>query len=203
MLDQFDLTPLFEKFERMPAAQRAVLLSMIVLACVGLYWFMFYGGKRSELDVLQTKLGEMERDLTESRAVASNLNTFREELARLTEQLDEAVQRLPDSTELPVLLTDVTSLGKKSGLEFRSFRPRSEVNRGFYAEVPIDIELRGSYHNLGLFFDRIAHLPRIVRISELAMDVADDSQEAPVLKIKAVAETFRFIEGSKAKSGGK
>jgi type IV pilus assembly protein PilO len=201
--DQLDLNRAFAALERLRGPQKAAVLGGIALAMVVLYSFAFFGVKRSELDALQSQLEKLERDLVESRAVAANLSTFTEELENLSRQLDEALEKLPDSAELPVLLTDITSVGKKSGLEFRSFRPRSELNRNFYAEVPIDIELQGSYHNLGLFLDRVAHLPRIVRINEVSISLESDAKDPPMLKVKGVAETFRFIEAGKSKSGGK
>lgn len=199
--DQLNLDRVLASLERLRGPQKAVVLGAMGMAVVALYWFAFYGVKRSELTVLHSQLEVLERDLVESRAVAANLTTFEEELQKLSRELDDAIQKLPDSAELPVLLTDITSVGKKSGLEFRSFRPRSEVSRGFYAEVPIDIELQGSYHNLGMFFDRVAHLPRIVRISEVAIAVDNDSKDPPVLKVKGVAETFRFLEGRDSSGG--
>lgn len=202
LTDQIDLTPILTRLERLPGPQKFVMLGLLALGVAALYWFFFYGAKQTELDGLERKLTELEADVVKSRAVAANFKTFMRELEELRVRLDKAVQRLPDSTELPGLLTDITSLGKKTGLEFRSFRPKKEVKRGFYAEVPIDIELRGSYHNVGLFFDRVAHLPRIVRISRVSMTVADDSKDPPVLRVKGVAQTFRFIEQSETGTGG-
>ena len=201
--DQIDLTPLLTRLERMPAPQRYAMFALIAFGVAGLYWFLFYGAKQTEFEVLDRKLTKLEADVVKSRAVAANFKTFVKELEDLKARLDVAVQRLPDSTELPGLLTDVTSLGKKTGLEFRSFRPKKEVKRGFYAEVPIDIELRGTYHNVAVFFDKIAHLPRIVRISKVSMSVADDRKDPPVLKVKGVAQTFRFVEQSETSTPGK
>ena len=200
--DQIDLTPLLTRLERMPAPQRFVMLGVIAFGVAALYWFLFYGAKQTELEVLDRKLTTIEADVVKSRAVAANFKTFMKELDDLKGRLQLAVQRLPNSTELPGLLTDVTSLGKKTGLEFRSFRPKKEVKRGFYVEVPIDIELRGTYHNVGIFFDKIAHLPRIVRISKVSMSVIDDTKDPPVLKVKGVAQTFRFVEQSETGAGG-
>lgn len=199
--DQLKIDEAVSAFERLNGPQKLAVLGGVALAIVVLYWMLFYGARRSELHALHGKLSKLEKNLVESRAVASNLTTFTEELDKLSIQLDDALQKLPNSTELPILLTDITNVGKKSGLEFRSFRPRSEVQRGFYAEVPIDIEVRGSYHNVGLFFDRVAHLSRIVRVSEVSMTVENDAKDPPSLKVKGVAETFRFIE-QRPKSGG-
>ena len=129
--DQIDLTPLLTRLERMPAPQRFVMLGLIAFGVAALYWFLFYGAKQTELEVLDRKLTKLEADVVKSRAVAANFKTFMKELEDLKARLNVAVQRLPDSTELPGLLTDVTSLGKKTGLEFRSFRPKKEVKRGY------------------------------------------------------------------------
>jgi type IV pilus assembly protein PilO len=183
-LDQVDLAPAFARFGRLGGPQKTLVLVGVAGVILALYWFTMYGGKRTELQGLERRLTQVEAKLNESRAVASNLETFKREVAELEQKFQKAVQRLPNSSELPVLLTDITSLGKKSGLEFRSFRPNPEVHRGFYAEVPISIELDGSYHNLGVFFDRMSRLPRIVRMTEVGMDIGDETSDPPVLKVR-------------------
>ena len=92
-----------------------------------------------------------------------------------------------------VLLTDISGLGKKSGIEIKEFRRRDEVNRGFYAEVPIDLELSGEYHHIARFFDLLAGLRRIVNMGSINMSVSRDSMEATVLRAKGTATTFRFV----------
>jgi type IV pilus assembly protein PilO len=105
---------------------------------------------------------------------------------------------LPDSKELPVLLTDITSLGKNAGLDFRAFRPNTEIRRDFYAEVPIDIEFTGRFHDVAMFFDEIARLPRIVNVSELDVTIARETSMDTVLEVKGSATTFRFVEAEPA-----
>jgi type IV pilus assembly protein PilO len=105
-----------------------------------------------------------------------------------------ALRQLPDSKELPVLLTDVTSLGKNAGLDFRAFRPQQEIRKAFYAEVPIDIEFSGGFHDIATFFDQIARLPRIINISELEMSISKESSSGTLLKVEGKATTFRFVE---------
>jgi type IV pilus assembly protein PilO len=194
LLDQVDLTPALTRFGRLGGPQKALVVVGVAASIIALYWFTLYGGKRTELQGLERRLTQIEAKLNESRAVASNLEAFKKEVAELERKFEKAVQRLPNSSELPVLLTDITTLGKKSGLEFRSFRPNPEVQRGFYAEVPISIELDGSYHNLGVFFDRMSRLPRIVRMTEVGMEVGDEASDPPMLKVRGVAQTFRFVD---------
>jgi type IV pilus assembly protein PilO len=192
--EQLDVMPMLEKMERLPAVQRYAVLAVIVLAVIGIYWFTLYGAKRDEHRRLQAQLTQLQTKIAETRSVVSNLKSFEESREQLQKELRDALRRLPNASELPVLLTDITSLGKKSGLEFRSFRPSSEVSRGFYAEVPIQIELSGQYHDLGVFFDRIAHLSRIVNVSKLKFGIRSYRGESPILKVTGVATTFRFNE---------
>ena len=199
-LDQIDIVPALTRFSQLPKLKKGLVLGAVSVAIVALYWFTVYGGKRTEVLALGQRLTQIEVKLNESRAVASNFATFDQEIAQLEDKFKAAVQRLPNSTELPVLLTDITSLGKKSGLEVHSFRPGSEVRRGFYAEVPIQLEIEGPYHSLGVFFDRISRLSRIVQIAEVSMSVKDGEQDPPVLGVKGIARTFRFVE--QAGTGG-
>jgi type IV pilus assembly protein PilO len=194
--EQLDIRPMLEKMERLPAIQRYAVLAVIFLAVIGIYWFTLYGGKRDEHRRLQAQLTQLQTKIAETRSVVSNLKSFEESREALQKELRAALRRLPNASELPVLLTDITSLGKKSGLEFRSFRPSGEISRGFYAEVPIQIELSGKYHDLGVFFDRISHLSRIVNVSELNFLIRDYRSLSPVLKVKGVATTFRFNENA-------
>jgi type IV pilus assembly protein PilO len=93
-----------------------------------------------------------------------------------------------------VLLTDVTSLGKNAGLDFRAFRPQQEIRKAFYAEVPIDIEFTGAFHDIATFFDQIARLPRIINITELDMTIFKEGGTGTLLKVEGKATTFRFVE---------
>ncbi len=196
--DQLDVGPMLEKMEQLPAAQRYGVLAVVFIAVFGIYWFTLYGGKRDEHSMLRAQVTELQTKIAETRSVVSNLKSFQESRERLQKELREALRRLPNAKELPVLLTDITSLGKKSGLEFRSFRPTDEVNRGFYSEVPIQIELSGRYHDLGVFFDRLSRLSRIVNVNRLNFVVGEYRGETPTLKVKGVATTFRFNESTAA-----
>lgn len=198
--DRLDATQILEKMERLPTPYRFGVIGLVFVAVIGIYWFTLYGTQRQDLQQVRGQLTQLETKIAESRAVASNLEKFKGKRSELKQELDEALRRLPNSKELPVLLTDITSLGKKSGLEFRSFKPGDETRRGFYAEVPIQIELRGRYHEVGIFFDRISRLDRIVNISGLSFDPASAKQDDPVLKISGTATTFRFLD-TESKAG--
>ncbi len=196
----------FDKLAKLPKAARMAMVPAIAILVVGLYGYLFFMPARAQLATAQENVLQLQRKLSEVRAVASNEQAIKDEIQLLEKKLAVALRQLPDSKELPVLLTDVTSLGKNSGLEFKAFRPGSEVTKAFYAEVPIDIEFTGQYHDIATFFDEVSRLPRIVNIGELTVDVKRETATNTWLSVKGQATTFRFVEpnpGSAAGGGAK
>jgi type IV pilus assembly protein PilO len=183
-----------DKLTRLPKGARLTLVPAIMAGVFAIYGYLAFLPARQELAKAEQEQLQLQRKLSEVRAVAANEQAVRDEIAALEKKLAVALRQLPDSKELPVLLTDVTSLGKNAGLDFRAFRPQQEIRRAFYAEVPIDIEFSGAFHDIAVFFDQIARLPRIVNISELEMTIGKESSLATMLRVKGKATTFRFIE---------
>ncbi len=196
-----DAKKILEQVERLPAAARFGVLAGIAAVLVAVYWFTLFSSTRENLGRLKTQLTKIEAEIVEARTIASNLKTFEEEQEVLKAELKAALRQLPNSSELPVLLTDITSLGKKSGLEIHQFRPSPEVQHGFYAEVPIALRLFGAYHDVGIFFDRLSKLSRIVNITELAMKLSEYRNDTPRLEVTGVATTYFFLEDSAGAEG--
>ncbi len=188
-----DVNQILQQVEKLPTAARLGILGGVVILVITIYWLAIYSGEREVLMAKRVQLTQLQSQIAEARAVASNLKSFQEQREILRKELQDALQRLPNDTELPGLLTDISSLGKKSGLEIRSFNPGNQISRGFYAEVPIQLEFYGSYHELGVFFDRLSRLSRIVNITQLDMSLSNDSGPKPMLQIKGVATTFQFV----------
>ena len=201
MASNIDLNQILQQVERLPQAARLGLVAGVFVALIGIYWAAIYSGERQELETKRTQLTQLTSEIAEARAVASNLKSFQEQRELLKKELEGALMQLPNSAELPGLLTDISGLGKKSGLEIREFNPGQQVSRGFYAEVPIRLEFYGTYHELGVFFDRLSRLSRIVNITSLGMSIADESGDSPMLKIKGVATTFQFVNSRATATG--
>lgn len=183
-----------DKLARLPKSVRLAAIPVLMALVLGAYGYLFFMPARQELAKAEQEQLQLQRKLSEVRAVAANEQAVREEIAVLEKKLTVALRQLPDSKELPVLLTDVTSLGKNAGLDFRAFRPQQEIRKAFYAEVPIDIEFSGGFHDIATFFDQIARLPRIINISELDMTISKESSTSTLLKVEGKATTFRFVE---------
>lgn len=175
-----------------PAARAAIVAGLAALLAGG-YFTLVYRDASSELARLRSKELELQRKLSEVRSIAANIAEFEEEIAGLEVKLQKILRQLPNDKELEVLLTDISNLGKTAGVEIKSFRRREEVVHDFYAEVPIDLEIEGSYHDLGQFFDLLAGLPRIVNMGQLQMKVGKENIDGTILRVQGTATTFRFV----------
>ncbi|MEE9606998.1 MAG: type 4a pilus biogenesis protein PilO [Myxococcota bacterium] len=192
-----DIQAKLEQLAKLPRAVRLVATLAIALVVGGGYYAWFYQGASSELERLQGKEAELQRKLNEARSVAGNLEAFKTEIAQLEAKLTKALRQLPDKQELEVLLTDFSNLGKAAGVEIKSFKRIEERNHGFYAEVPIAIELSGKYHEIGRFFDLMAKLPRIVNMGALTIGVEHEGLHGTRLKVSGTATAFRFVDGGR------
>jgi type IV pilus assembly protein PilO len=194
MAGQLDAQKILQWLETLPNAYRHGLFAALSVGIVGVYGLTWLPAVHKDLTGAKQQLAKLQGEIAEAKAVVANLDTFRARSEELGRKYQTARERLPNATELPVLLTDISSLGKKSGLDFRRFRPEPEVKRGFYAEVPIAVSFFGSYHEIGVFFDRLSKLSRIVNVTQFSMKLQREGGEAPTLSVSGIATTFRFIE---------
>lgn len=188
------MNPRVEKILNLPRQQQYLILVAICAVVVALFWFGFYGPKRQELNEQlrqkETLMGRLEED----RRIAADLPRFKAEYERMEARLEAALQELPDSKEIASLLTSIADLARNNGLEVLEFKPGGEVPRDFYAEVPVALKLRGTYHEFAMFCYQVGNLPRIVNIGELKLDNAKLEESRNLLSVDCVATTFRFIE---------
>ena len=115
-------------------------------------------------------------------------------------QFKSAMKALPEKEEIPSLLTSISRSGQDVGLEFLEFTPKAEVRKEFYAEIPVSIKVQGGYHDLAIFFDKVARLSRIVNIKNISMGRGKGGQE---LNTSCTAVTYKFIEPAPKKPGKK
>ena len=190
----------FERITKLSTSKKILILSGLVVVILGLYFYLFYIPKSEVLTRKTAEMGKLETQVRELRIIAANIKRFQAEAAKLREELQLAIAQLPTSREIPALLANISNLGKDSGLEFLLFRPTPEVNREFYAEIPVEIKVRGGYHDVALFFDKVAKLPRIVNINGVAMDDVKEAQGRWEIVTACTATTFKFIEKDAAEA---
>jgi type IV pilus assembly protein PilO len=183
-----------EKIAKLPNKQKVVILILLLVAVGAAMVFFLIRPKYKDLKAAEAKLGTLQTQLQSDRKAAANLPALIKEYERLNSSLQAALTELPNQKEIPGLLTSVTDGGKKAGLDFLLFRPKSEEKKDFYAAVPVDITVSGSYESIGNFFSSVANLPRIVNISNVNVSDIKKTGERNIMKVSCLATTFRFLD---------
>jgi type IV pilus assembly protein PilO len=173
----------------LPAKVAVILILSAALLAGG--YFLHLEEMLNNLDKVEREETDLRADFEKKQAKAVNLDKYKQQLADLKESMGTMLQQLPNKTEVPALLVDVSQTGLAAGLEFKLFQPQAEVAKDFYAEYPINIEVVGSYHQFGDFISGLASLPRIVTIHNLNMLPTTGSQQ---LTLKALAKTYRYMD---------
>ena len=193
------MDPRVEKILKLPVYQKVLILLVLMSLLVVAFYFLLYEGQMEAYAAQEKKLSSETAKLIENRRIAANLPMFKAEYEKLKTQLDRALTELPDKKEIPSLLTSIGDLARQQGLDVLRFKPANEVNKGFYAEVPVELKLNGSYHDVAMFFDSVGNLPRIVNIDGLKMGGAKAVDDRISLSVDCRATTFRFLESADEK----
>jgi len=150
-----------------------------------------------ELDRLEREEANLRTTFLDRKGKAINLPVYREQLAEMEESFGVMVNQLPDSTEVPQLLIDITQAGLARGLEFSLFKPQREQVGDFYSTLPIDLVVSGSYHQFGQFVSDLSALPRIVTVGNLTIQGQPNGQ----LNVNAVVKTYRYLDEEETAPG--
>ena len=197
------MDPNIEKIIKLPTKQKILILLLVtIIESAALVWFL-YIPKNNELNELTEKLTKLQGEIAEKTRVVNNLPKTQLEYEQLNRELAQALTELPNSREIPSLLTNITDVGKSSGLDFLTFRPKAEIPKDFYADVPVDIVVSGSYYSVAHFFTAVATLPRIVNISNVAFSDIRSVGNRMVTKVTCLATTFRFLDKKEIVDGTK
>lgn len=183
-----------EKIEAVGRLQRILICVAVFLILGGSFYYFFYMPKAEEINDLQDEYEALETKLFTLRATVKDFEKFQKEYEAAQTKFKLALQLLPEKQEIPSLLEGVSRSGKDSGLEFLLFQPGQEMQRGFYAEIPVSVQVSGGYHNIALFFDRVAKLPRIVNILNIVIQAP--ASTPGILATSCTAMTYRFLEAA-------
>jgi len=177
-----------------PAWPLPVKIGGIAMICIALlfagYWFLI-ADELEQYDQEQKKEAGLKETYLSKKGMAINLPAYKLQMDEMHQAFGTLLRQLPNKTEVPNLLVDITQAGLGRGLNFVLFKPEKEKPQEFYAELPINIKVTGGYHELGQFVSDLAALPRIVTIGSI--DITADAKTS-VLTMSAVARTFRYLE---------
>lgn len=162
------------------------------------FWFLIQG-ELEQYDVAQKKEEGLRETYMNKKALAINLPAYKEQMEEMEQTFGSLLRQLPNTTEVPDLLVDITQAGLGRGLEFTLFRPEKELPKDFYAEMPISVEVRGTYHELAQFVSDVAALPRIVTFGDIVISASKDNK----LTMSAKAKTYRYMEEGSVKKPDK
>ena len=185
---------------KLPRSKKIMLLVAVLLVLTGAYYYFLYAPEKRNLDVLEAKYNTLAKQLQESKAIHRDLEKFEAEVNKLNAELAVARTQLPDEKEIPEILKNISSLGKESNLEFVLFRPKPEEPQQFYAKVPIDLAVIGHYHDLGVFFDKVSKLPRIINVVDFNITRPKDARgkgevkDDTAIRTSCLLNTYRFVE---------
>jgi len=167
----------------------------VIIIAAGIYF-----DTQDQLKVLERhelKETELKQEFKIKADQAAKLELYKEQLAEMEASFGALLRQLPETTEVESLLVDVSQTGLAAGLEIKRFKPSAEEKKGFYAELPIALEVSGSFHQLATFISGIAALPRIVTISNMKLEAAEEQGEVSTsgkLKMSATAKTYRYLQ---------
>jgi type IV pilus assembly protein PilO len=185
-------------FEKLPFWGQLAVFVAIAAAIVGVAYWLWPGieDQGTQIETLRGELSSKQAQIDEGRAIEQKLPEFEAEIASLERKLGDIQQILPSRTETGDLLRWIKNLGDQSNLDLNSFGPGTLKPVEFYKEFPIDMQVTGRYHDLGIFLDRVSKYSRIVNVDNLSMSAARGKTERTI-SASFTATTFVYdSEGS-------
>lgn len=191
-LKDFDINDLdFKRAGSWPVAIKIIVWVLVLAIVIFLGYYFHLNDLLAEREVVQKKEVELKQAYEAKAFKAANLDVYRKQMADMEKSFGTLVKQLPGKTEVPGLLEDITHTGLGSGLEIDSIKLQSERKAEFYVELPIEIQVRGTYHDLGSFVSGVASLPRIVTLHDFDIKPV----EGGLLAMTISAKTYRYNDG--------
>lgn len=173
-----------------PAGPRIAVFIALLVGTVVAAWYFDWKGQAELLERRQTEEVQLRADWANKKRQAVNLEAFKRQLEETDRQIGALLRQLPNKAEMDQLLADINQAGLGRGLLFELFKPGGENIKDFYAEMPIDISIVGSYHDLGEFVADVARMPRIVTLGNISIDRLGEGR----LRFRARAVTYRYLD---------
>ena len=184
---------------RLPRQQKIGILAGLVVFLLVIGYFYVYLPGDDHVTKLAEEITGVRADRDKKKALSANLPKLQKELQEWDAKLKAAVAQLPDRKEIPDLLSSLSTKAREAGLEILLFRPRAENFQEFYAEIPVDIVVRGGFFNAVTFFDEVGKLNRLVNIDNIDLKNPKVGGDQVALEISTLATTYRFLDEAERK----
>jgi type IV pilus assembly protein PilO len=170
-------------------------VSVLVAALIcGAFYYFSYSPMLEDEARKQAQLESLQREIRALEVTANKLQEFQREVQLLEAQLETLKRILPADKETPDLMRRVQSLASQSRLSIKNFTPAPEVSKDFYKEVPINLDVEGTYHDLGMFFDRISRLARLVNMTNVKVRAQGTQTGSNTIAASGVATTYVYVD---------
>lgn len=176
-----------------PLIPRIVILAGMFLALLAAAAWFGWQVQYEDLDARRAEESKLKDDWLAKKKQAVNLDAYRNQLVEIERSFGALLKQLPNAAEMESLLVDINQAGLGRGLQFELFKPGQEVVKDFYAELPITVNLTGSYHDFGAFAGDIAKLSRIVTLNDINVAMAQ-GKSGESMTLATTAKTFRYLD---------
>ena len=193
------MNQLIDKILELPKFQKIAILVVVIILAAALYYSFLHVPLGDQIAKLADSVEIAKNEKLAKSQKAASLLRLRQDLARLDLELKKAVAQLPDRKEVADLLGSISNKAQSAGLEILTFRPRAETFQEFYAEVPVDITVKGNYHEMIDFFDNVGRLDRLINIDNIGFKNPTVNGERVLVETTTVATAYRFLNEAERK----
>ena len=193
------MNQLLENILERPREQRIAILGVTIILLVALYYSFIYSPRSDEVAKLFDSVEIARNEKIVKQQKATNLPRLQQDLKLLDLQLQKALAQLPNQKQIAALLTNISAKAQEAGLTVLLFKPRAEIFQEFYAEVPVDITVKGSFRNVVGFFDDVGRLDRLINIDNIGFKNPTIAGDNVILETTSVATAFRFLDDAERK----
>lgn len=169
------------------------MAGVLAIGIIALGYHFIIKDQRAELETVKSQEPGLKDTFLEKKALAINLDAYKQQMIEAEETFGVLLKQLPNESEIPDLLIDMTQVGLSRGLQFEQIKPGNTIEQDFYAEKLVDIKVNGEYYQIASFISDIAALPRIINVDNFSLTRVDDSQN---LKLEAVTKTYHYVDES-------
>ena len=182
---------------KLPWYGQVGLFVVLALAGVGVFYYFYVIPADADMATRQKRLDGLKIEIAKAQSTANQLNQFRQQVAELEGRLESLKAVLPEQKDVADLLRRIQTLATQSNLAIRAFKPAPSITKDLHAEWPIALQLDGTYHNLGMFFDRVSKFSRIINVSNISIRAKDKPEPSSTITVDCVATTFVLLEAKK------
>lgn len=186
----------FKNAGSLPMPVKLVLLGILAIVLIGLGYWVLWSPEIDDLDQAKAKEQDLRQTFLTKKAQAVKVDAYKQQMIDIEKTFGALLKQLPDKSQMDGLLTDINQAGLGRGLEFDLFKPGQETVADFYAEMPIQIKIKGNYHDVGAFATDISKLSRIVTLNDLNIAPLNKDVKDSILTMEATAKTYRYLDSS-------